>query len=346
MKQRMSIRIKRGIAPAAGLKAGAVLLAAVMLAGCGGDSSSDEKITIGISKIVAHPALDALERGVQDELADLGYENVVFDLQNANGDMNTASSIARKFKSRRVDLAVGIATPTSQALANVLTEIPIVYAAVTDPVAAGLVESYEQGGENITGISDMTPVRAQLEMLNRIKPLDTLGHIYSSSEANAVVLAEKAKTVCRDMGIEMVEMTVTNSSEVRQAALSIADRVDAIYISNDNTVVSALSSVAEVAQNKGVPIMSADPTSAEELPILAAWGFDYYKMGRAAGKLADRLLKGEDPAEIPTQYMTDPSDVDLLLNKDVAEALGLEFPADALNNAAKIVENGTIKGIK
>ncbi len=319
--------------------------AAALLAGCGGDKSG-ESVTVGIAKYVAHPALDALEQGVQDELAERGYEDISFDLQNANGDMSTASSIARKFQSQQVDLAVGIATPTAQALANGLTDIPLVYAAVTDPVAAGLVESYDQGGENITGISDMTPVRAQLEMLKRITSLDTLGHIYSSSEANAVVLAEKAKEVCRDMDIAFVEMTVTNSSEVRQAALSIADRVDAFYISNDNTVVSALSSVADVAEKENLPIMSADPTSAEDLPILAAWGFDYYKMGRAAGGIVDQLLQGKDPESIPTQYMTDPSDVDLLLNKDVAAELGLEFPQDALDSAAKIVENGTLKGQK
>lgn len=318
------------------LALGAFLL---MTTACGGDAAKGT-LTVGISKIVAHPALDAIEQGIQDELADLGYDEVKYDLQNANGDMNTASSIAQKFKAQKVDVAVGIATPTAQALVNHLKDIPVIYSAVTDPVAAGLVTSYEEGEETVTGISDMTPVGAQLELLNRLTPVKTLGHIYSSSEANAVVLAEKAREVAADMGMEFVETTVTNSAEVRQAALAIVDKVDAIYISNDNTVVSALASVAEVAQAQGVPIMSADPTSAEDLPILAAWGFDYYKMGRATGKLIDRIVRGESPSKIPTQYMTDASDVNLLLNKDVAKDLGITFPSDALEAAAVVVENG------
>lgn len=298
-------------------------------------------ILIGISKIVSHPALDAIERGIQ-EVVRAEYPNARFDLQNANGEMSTASSIAQKFKAEHVTLAVGIATPTAQALVNTLKDCPVIYSAVTDPVGAGLVRSTKRGEKNVTGISDMTPVKAQIELLNRIKPIKTLGHVYCSSEANAVSLAAIARKVCKEMGIKFVETTVSNSAEVKQAVETIAGRVDGIYISNDNTVVSALAAVSSVAKAYHIPVMSADPSSAKTTPVLAAWGFDYYKMGRATGRLVLRILKGAKPINIPTIYMTDASDVDLLINLDVAKQLGLTIPQDILAKANTIIKNGKL----
>ncbi len=304
-------------------------------------AAASDPILIGISKIVAHPALDAIEKGIQ-EVVKTQYPDARFDPQNANGEMSTASSIAQKFKSENVTLAVGIATPTAQALVNALKDRPVIYSAVTDPVAAGLIGSTEKGEKNVAGISDMTPVKAQIELLNRIKPIKTLGHVYASSEANAVSLATIARQVCKEMGIEFVETTVSNSAEVKQAVQAIAGRVDGIYISNDNTVVSALAAVSAVAKKYNIPVMSADPSSAETTPVLAAWGFDYYKMGKATGRLVVRVLKGEKPETIPTIFMTDASDVDLLINLDVADELGLTFPEDVIANANTIIEDGKL----
>ena len=304
-------------------------------------ADASDPILIGISKIVSHPALDAIEKGIQ-EVVKSQYPDARFDPQNANGEMSTASSIAQKFKSENVTLAVGIATPTAQALVNALKDRPVIYSAVTDPVGAGLVGSTEKGEKNVTGISDMTPVRAQIELLNRIKPIQTLGHVYASSEANAVSLATIARQVCKEMGIKFVETTVSNSAEVKQAVQAIAGRVDGIYISNDNTVVSALAAVTSVAKKYDIPVMSADPSSAETTPVLAAWGFDYYKMGKATGRLVVRVLKGEKPESIPTIFMTDASDVDLLINLDVADELGLTFPEDVIANANTIIEDGKL----
>jgi len=304
-------------------------------------AAASDPILIGISKIVAHPALDAIERGIQ-EVVKAQHPDARFDPQNANGEMSTASSIAQKFKSQDVTLAVGIATPTAQALVNALKDRPVIYSAVTDPVGAGLIGSTEKGEKNVTGISDMTPVKAQIELLNRIKPIQTLGHVYTSSEANAVSLANIARDVCKQMDIKFVETTVSNSAEVKQAVQTIAGRVDGIYISNDNTVVSALAAVASVARKHKIPVMSADPSSAESTPVLAAWGHDYYKMGRATGRLVNRILKGEQPETIPTIFMTDASDVDLLINLDVANDLGLTFPEDVIAKANTIIEDGKL----
>jgi putative ABC transport system substrate-binding protein len=300
-----------------------------------------EEIVIGISKFVQHPALDGVEQGIQDELAELGWDNITYDLQNANADANTAAQIATKFKSENVDLAVGIATPTAQALVKAIDTIPVVFSAVTDPVSAGLVESLDKGGDNVTGYSDMTPVEEQITLLTEIVEIEKLGHVYASGETNAVVLANLTKKVCDKKGIEFIESTVSNSSEVKQAAQSIANRVDGYYVSTDNTVVSALSSLCEVALDNGKPVMSADPSSAKEYDVLAALGFDYYKHGRATGRLIDRILKGEDPENIPTQFMSDPSDVDqLLINLDVAEQLGIEIPREIMDRANMVIENG------
>jgi len=298
-------------------------------------------VLIGISKIVAHPALDAIEKGIQ-EVVTAQYPDARFDLQNANGEMSTASSIAQKFKSENVTLAVGIATPTAQALVNTIKDRPVIFSAVTDPEGAGLVASTGKGEKNVTGISDMTPVKAQIDLLKRITPIKTLGHVYTSSEANAVSLANIARDVCKEMGIAFVETTVSNSAEVKQAVQTIAGRVDGIYISNDNTVVSALAAVSSVAAKHKIPVMSADPSSAETTPVLAAWGFDYYKMGKATGRLVVRILNGEKPEDIPTLYMTEASDVDLLINLDVAREMGLAFPKDVVDSANTIVKDGKL----
>lgn len=304
-------------------------------------ANADRNILVGISKIVAHPALDALEQGVQEGIQET-FPQARFDLQNANGELATAASIAQKFKSQNVDIAVGIATPTAQSLVGILRTKPVIFCAVTDPVGAGLVASTAKGEKNVTGTSDMTPVREQIALLNRIKPLKTLGHVYCSSEANAVALAAIARQVAADMGIKFVETTVTNSAEVMQAVQTIAPRVDGIYLSNDNTIFSALSAVTRVAMKYKIPVMSADPSSAATNDVLAAWGFDYYKMGRVTGRIAARVLKGENPVNIPTVFMTDPGDVDLLLNMDVAKKLGLTFPADVVAKANTIIEHGNV----
>ncbi|HEY5512901.1 MAG TPA: ABC transporter substrate-binding protein [Geomonas sp.] len=300
-----------------------------------------KKVVIGISKIVSHPALDAVVKGIQDEL-NASKMNATFDVQNANGDISTAASIANKFQSEKVTLAVGVATPTAQALVNTLKGIPIVFSAVTDPVKAGLVTSLNKGDKNVTGVSDMTPVRQQIELLLRMKKIKRLGHIYTSSEENAVVLAGMVKQVCKELKIEFVPTTVTKSAEVKQATESIIRRVDALYISTDNTVVSAMSAVAEVAMKNRVPIMSADPSSSEAYDVLAAWGFDYYKMGRATGKMVVEILKGKKPEQIPTRFMTKASDVDLLINLDVAKKLGLNVPKDIVKLANTTRQNGKI----
>ena len=305
-----------------------------------GQAEQTESNTIGISKIVAHPALDAIEEGIIERLGELGYSELEYDRQNANGEITTAASITNKFKADKVRLAVGIATPTAQALVNAIDDTPVVFSAVTDPVGAGIVESLDPGNGNVTGVSDLTPVREQIEFLVEMTDIETLGHIYTSSEANAVTLANMAREACAELGIEFVESTVTNSSEVRPATQAIVGRVDGLYVSNDNTVVSALTSLVDVANNAGVPVMSADPTSAEKIDVLAAWGYDYKKMGRFTGEMIAEILEGKDPNTMPVRFMKDPSDYDLVINLDVAGELGITIPQEFVDQASTVIENG------
>lgn len=300
-------------------------------------------ITIGISKIVEHPALNAIEQGIQDELTEMGYTDIEYDLQNAAGDMNTASQIAAKFKAGKVNLAIGIATPTAIALATGIKEIPVLFSAVTDPIDAGLVDDYTSGKNNISGISDMTPVKEQIELLAKLLDIKTLGHVYTAGEPNAVKLAEIAEKTAQSLGMKFIAAAVSNSSEVTQATLSIVGKVDAIYISTDNTVVAGLTALVDTAKNGGVPVFSADPTSALESGALAAYGFDYYKLGRATGRLAARVLEGENPADIPTQFMTAADDLTLVLNLDLAKELDIVLSKEMIASAGHVLENGQVK---
>ena len=312
------------------------VLTAVLALSCSGG-----KKTVGIAKFVAHPALDAVEQGIVDEISQ-AKPDVELDRQNSNADMATAGQIAQRFKQAKVSVAVGIATPTAQALVNQIKDKPVVFSVVTDPVSAGLVESMDKGGSNVTGTSDMTPVRVQLDMLLAIAPVKRLGHLYSSGEANSLALAEIVKAYCAEKGLDYVEATITNSSEVKSALLSIADRIDGLYLGNDNTVFSALSAVSEVCLDKKIPLMSADPASAETIPVLVALGYDYYQMGRATGKIVVRILNGEKTKDIPGFLPTDPESLDLVLNLDVAEKLGLSLDPALVDRATVVVSGGTV----
>jgi putative ABC transport system substrate-binding protein len=251
--------------------------------------------------------------------------------------------IASKFKADNVTIAVGIATPTAMALVQSIKNIPVVFTLVTDPVDAQLVPSLAGGGGNVTGFSDLTPVREQIELLAQFGDISALGHVYSSGEANAVLLAGMVAQVCAELGIEFVPTTVTNTAEVRQATQAIVNRVDVIYVSTDNTVVSALTTLVDVATAAGVPVMSADPSSAETQGVLAAYGFDYYNMGRATGRLIVEILQGADPNDIPVQFMTDADDLILHVNLDVAADLGMTLPASLVARAQQVVENGALR---
>ncbi len=328
----------------------AVALAAVILAaGCSRQGTAnapqtlnaDRQVRIGIAKIVQHPALDACEQGVQDAVKARGVD-AVFDLQNANGDVNTASQIAAKFKSDKVDVAVGIATPIAQALANVIKDTPIVFCSVTDPIGAKLVTTLEHGDGNITGLSDAIPTAEHIALFKNIANIKTLGYIYTSSEANSVSALAIVDEACKNLGITLISQSINNSAELRQAAEAIVDRVDGVYLTTDNTVFSALPALIQVFGAAKKPIFSGDVTGAMDGGVLIASGFNYYKAGLATGNMVVDILEGKSPSEIPVKFLTDPSESDLFFDLDAAKNCGITIPKEYLDQANYIFENGVL----
>ncbi|MCK9549020.1 MAG: ABC transporter substrate-binding protein [Sphaerochaeta sp.] len=296
--------------------------------------------TIGISKMVSHPALDAIEQGIIDSLEATGT-SFRFDLQNCNGDISVAITIAQKFKADNHDLVIGIATPPAQALAQVIKERPVVFSAISDPLAAGLVADYERSEEtNVCGISDMNPMTLQLETFFRIVQPQSLGMIYTSSEANAVAQMETAREICSAHGIRFVAVAINNSSEVKMAAQSVVGRIDAMFVGIDNTVVSAIPSVSEVCAKAAIPLFNTDTTSSEGIDFLMSWGFNYYTVGVETAKAVLRILDGEKPKDIGTIFFDDPAQFELWFNLDVAKRLGITIPDDLLSSAAVLYEQG------
>ena len=302
---------------------------------------SGKKVKIGIAKIVQHVALDSVEQGIIDYLAENGVE-AEYDLQNANGDVNTAAQIALKYKDEKVDVAVGIATPVALALANTIKDIPVVFGTITDPLGAGLVTTLEHGEGNVTGMSDAIPTEQHIEMFKEIAGIKTLGYIYTSNEANSISSLELVKNACQKFGISLVTQAITNSSEVKQAAETIIDRVDGIYLTTDNTVFSALSSLIQVFDKARKPIFSGDVTGAMAGGCAIASGFNYYKAGRATGEMVLQILKGKKPSEMAVRFMTEPEDFDLLFDLDAAKKCGITIPEKYLNAASMIFENGKL----
>ncbi|MDR1390172.1 MAG: ABC transporter substrate-binding protein [Treponema sp.] len=323
----------------------AALFCALALFGCSkrnaGESVSGGDVRIGIAKITQHEALDAIENGVLDALVMRGY-NVDADLQSANGDVNTAAQIANKFKSDGVAVAVGIATPAAQALANAIKDIPVVFSGVTDPVGARLVSSLDRGEGNVTGLSDAIPTAEHIAMFQRIAGIKTLGYIYTSSEENSVSALALVEDACQKYGITLVSQSINTSVDLRQAAQAIVNRVDGVYLTTDNTVFSALPALVEVFGGAKKPVFSGDVTGAMNGGCTIAWGFNYYKAGLATGNIVADILEGKSPADIPVKFLTDPGETDLLFDLDSADACGITIPDDLLDQANYIFQDGEL----
>jgi putative ABC transport system substrate-binding protein len=319
-------------------------LAALLFMSSGGKEKQDggaQQIRIGVAKIVQHEALDACEKGIVDALADRGV-NAVFDFQNANGDMNTAAQIANKFKADRVQVAVGIGTPIAVAIANTITDAPVVFSAVTDPVGANLVSTLARGEKNVTGLSDAIPTPDHIALFKEIAGISTLGYIYTSSEANSISALALVEQACRDLGLRLVTQAISTSAEIRQASEAIVNRVDGVYLTTDNTVYSALPALLQVFQAAKKPVFSGDVTGALNGGCVIASGFNYYKAGVATGNIVADILGGKQPADIPVKFLTDPSESDLLFDLDAAKNCGITIPQRYLSQANYIYENGAL----
>lgn len=312
--------------------AAALVAAAALLAGCSGGSG--DKVTIGISQFVEHPALDASREGFLDALADAGYvdgENIEVDFQNAQADMPTTQTIAQNFVSKKVDLILAIATPSAQAAYNATKDIPIVITAVTDPVAAGIAKSLDASGTNVTGTSDATPMEKQFELIKELVPgAKKIGVPYTTSEANSEIQVKQAKELAGKFGFEIVTAGVTNVNEIPQILQSLINQdVDVIYVPTDNTLVSATPIVSQVCLENGIPFIGSEKGQVEG-GALATQGLDYYKLGYQTGEIAVQILKGKKPGDLA---ITTLKDTQLVINKTTAGKLNITIPADFSKDA-------------
>lgn len=319
----------------------------ILLSACGSstneesnESGSEEKenVKVGIIQLVEHPSLDAAREGFIEALKDAGYEegkNLTLDYQNAQGEVNNNMTIAQKLVSDENDVILAIATSSAQAVAKTTNEIPVLFTAITDPVSAKLVESLEKPGGNVTGTSDTHP-DAIKNTINSIKEFfpeaKKVGIVYNSGEPNAVSNVENAKKALKEIGLEPVLTSISTTAEVKQAAESLVDRVDVMYVPKDNTVVAGLESIIKVANDYKIPTFVGEGDSVKR-GTFASWGFEYHDLGYTTGKMAVDILKGKKPSDIPVGF---PENLELYINKKAAEQEGITL-TDAMTKNAKFV---------
>ncbi|MBC8584709.1 ABC transporter substrate-binding protein [Youxingia wuxianensis] len=299
-------------------------------------NDGDIQFHVGVAQIMEHTSLDQIRESFMAEMEKLGYgpDKVDFEYANAQADQSNLNSICQKFAGDEKDLIVAIATPTAQAAAAAAPNIPLVFSAVTDPVAAKLVASPEQPEGIITGTSDAIPVDQIFGLMKQLTPdVNTVGFIYNMGETNSLSVIEDAKEYCDANGIAYTEATVTNVNEVQQAAQSLVGKCEAIFTPIDNTVATAMSVLADVARQAKLPVY----TGADSMVIdggFATVGIDYTVLGQQTAQMAVKVLEGTPISEIPVETLTNFGTV---INKTTAEAIGVTLPEDVLSSAT-IVE--------
>lgn len=292
---------------------------------------------VGLLQLTSHPALDLISQGIIDALNEEGFvdgETMILDFQNAQGDQSNLNSMSTRFVSRDADIMIGIATPAAQALANASSDIPIVLGAITDPEASNLVASNEQPGGNITGVSDATPIKEQLNLLKDLLPdAKNIGILYSSSEDNSIVQGKQAEELAKELGFETTTMTVSSTNDVAQIGAALASQVDAIWVPTDNTIASAMNTLVSETDAEGIPIIPAVDTMVEQ-GGLATVGLNQYELGKLTGEMTAAILKGEiEPATSPIQYL---EQGDIFINQEKAAELGITIPQSILEQAVNI----------
>jgi len=296
-----------------------------------------QTVKVSVTAIVEHPALDAVRDGVRDGLKEAGYEgeNLEFTYESAQGNAATAAQIAREFVGDNPDVIVPISTPSAQAVAASTRDIPVVFSAVTDPVAAGLVKTNEEPGANVTGVSDLSPIADHVALIKELVPdVKAIAFVYNPGEANSVVLLNLFKEAAEAEGLSVVEAPANKSADVQGAARSAVGKVQAFYVPTDNTIVSALESLIGVAEENDIPLISGDTDSVER-GTLASVGFNYYEVGKETAEVVVRILKGEEPGAIPVTFA---SGTDLVVNRKAAEGMGVELPQAVIDRASKVIE--------
>lgn len=328
---------------AKGLKVISVLILSIMLfVGCTNNekdinTSEKKKFKIGISQIVEHPALDLARKGFVEAFEEAGLiEQIDIEVQNAQGDIPTTQTIAQNFVSEKKDMILAIATPSAQSALNATKEIPIVITAVTDPVSSGLAKSLESSNNNVTGTSDMTPIKNQVKLLKKLVPnVERIGVIYNTSEANSEIQIKILEDLSSEFNFKVIKAGVTSVNDISQTLESLITEIDALYVPTDNMVASAMPLVSQRAIENKIPVIGAERAHVEN-GALATEGIDYFKLGLQTGKIAIDIMKGKDPKDIS---ITTLKDTQLVINEDTAKKLGIEVDKNILDKA-EVIKGG------
>lgn len=309
------------------------------------EKDAENPYMISISQIVEHSSLDATCTGFLTALKDAGIEagkNLTVDFNNAQGEAANIKTISQKIATSKSDMALGIATPTAQALADDVKDMPVLFAAVTDPIDAGIVTKLDSPGGNITGASDTNPASITQTMdfiATQMTNVKNVGLIINEGEPNAVVMSGIAEEALAKHGIKLIKASVVNSSDVKQAADSLVGRVEAMYITLDNMVVTGADAIIEVANENDIPFFSADRDTVEKGAFVAV-GFKYYDHGYEVGQMAVEILKnGKIPGEMD---VTVPQKLDFIFNMKAAAEQGIEV-TDEMKAFVKDQENNIIE---
>lgn len=295
-------------------------------------TSSDESFVVGIVQTSEHAALDDAKNGFIDAIADSSYAGKVeFDEQNAQGDQSNLKTIAQRFVQNDVDLVLAIGTPAAQTIAAETTDIPILITAVTDPLESKLVLDYNNPGTNVSGTSDLTPVKEQLDLLVEILPeVKDIGIMYTSSEINSEIQAKMAEEYATTLGLSSKIVTVPTTNDITQAVQSIVGSVEAIYVPTDNGFASAMATVSQVATENNIPVICGE----EGMTLsggTATVGINYYNLGYQTGEMGVRIFDGSDVSTMPIEYA---ANTNIVVNDDNFLDIGLPIPMSVLEKIA------------
>ena len=310
-----------------------LLLALALVAGL---SHGDDKLNhVAVSQIIDHPALNDTYRGLEEQLIREKIK-VKLDLENAQGNNAIVLQIAEKMAGQNPDVLVAIGTPAAQAALGVVNgQVPLVFAAVTDPVAAKLVDSWERTDKNVTGVVDGVPLAKNIALIKELKPdLKKVGTIYNGGEANSAAAIKELKAALAKENLELVEAAATKTAEVQEAAQALVGKVDVILLTLDNTAVSAVKTIVQTGEENKLPVFASDVGSVKNGAI-AAQSFDYREVGREAGRQVAAILRGKPVAEIP---VATPKEIRLVINLAAAEKMGLKLPPAVLERAQEVIK--------
>ena len=294
----------------------------------GNAGTGSKKYRIGITQIVSHPALDSAREGFKAAFKEAGV-NAEFDEKNANGETTNSNLIANNFVSSKEDLIFAIATNAAQSASQATNDIPVVFAAITDPQSAGIMKN------NVTGVSDRMDVKQQLELLKKIGPnVKNIGVIYNSSEQNSKIQVEDLKKAAKELGLNIVEKSVVQANEIPQTVDNLVREADAIYLPTDNLVASVVSLITDKATAAKKIVFGAEAAHVKGGALITQ-GVSYYEIGKEAGKMAIEILKnGKKPSEI--KFKTMPLN-EIVVNGKTLAALGISLPED-VKSKAKMVQ--------